>query len=71
MDPILRDFILFCVERKGDSWPQLYDEMARVVGQRLYKGMDYSQLRQLGFSLSLDSVEKTIAMVKQVTRPVS
>jgi len=71
MDPTLRDFILFCVERKGDSWPQIYDEMARVAGQRLYKGMGYNQLRQLGFSLSLDSVEKTIAMVKQVTRPVS
>ncbi|MCX8126687.1 MAG: hypothetical protein N3E40_06090 [Dehalococcoidia bacterium] len=66
LDPRLRDFILFCIERRGDRWPELYDEMARVAGQRLYKGLGYAELKQMGFSLSLDSVDRTIQMVKQV-----
>ncbi len=71
LDPRLRDFILFCVERRGNKWPALYDEMARVAGQRLYKGLGYSELRQMGLSLSLESVDKTIEMVKQATAPQS
>jgi len=67
LDPRLRDFILFCVERRGNRWPALYDEMARVAGQRLYKGLGYSELRQMGFSLSLESVDRTIQMVKLAT----
>ena len=37
LDPQLRDFILFCVDRRGADWPVLYDEMACVAGQRLFK----------------------------------
>lgn len=65
LDPRLRDFILFCIERRGNRWPALYDEMARVAGQRLYKGIGYHELKQMGLSLSLESVDRTIQLVKQ------
>ncbi|MBM3119105.1 MAG: hypothetical protein FJ006_06055 [Chloroflexi bacterium] len=67
LDPQLRDFILFCVERRGIEWPALYDEMARVAGQRLFRGLGRAELKQLGLSLALDSLDKTLELVKQVT----
>lgn len=66
LDPELHDFILFCIERRGTDWPALYDEMARVAGQRLFKGMGRAELKQLGLSLALDSLDKTLELVKEV-----
>jgi hypothetical protein len=63
--PELRDFILFCVQRRGADWPLLYDEMALVAGQRLFRGLGRVELEQLGLSLSLDSVEKTLELVRR------
>lgn len=65
LDPQLRDFILFCVERRGKDWPALYDEMARVSGQHLFRGLGRTELKQLGLSLALDSLDETIQLVKQ------
>jgi len=65
--PQLRDFILFCARRRGSQWPIIYDEMTKVAGQKLFQGMGYSELKQLGLSFSLSSVDKTIQLVKQVT----
>ena len=65
LDPQLRDFILFCVERRGTDWPTLYDEMARVAGQRQFKGLGRAELKQMGLSLALDSLDKTFDLVKQ------
>jgi len=65
LDPQLRDFILFCVERRGSDWPALYDEMAMVAGQHLFNGLGRAELKQLGLSLALDSVDRTLEMVKQ------
>ena len=65
IDPQLRDFILFCVDRRGADWPALYDEMAGVAGQRLFRGLGRTELKQLGLSLALDSVDKTLEQVKQ------
>ena len=66
LDPELRDFILFCIERRGTDWPALYDEMARVAGQRLFRGMGRAELKQLGLSLALNSLDKTLELVKEV-----
>jgi hypothetical protein len=63
--PELRDFILFCVDRRGVDWPVLYDEMACVAGQRLFKGLGRAELNQMGLSLALDSLDKTLELVKQ------
>ena len=65
--PELRSFILFCAERRGSEWPIIYDEMALVAGQRLYKGLGRAELEQLGLSLSLDSVDRTLELVKLAT----
>ena len=65
LDPQLRDFILFCVERRGKNWPALYDEMAIVAGQYQFRGLGHDELRQLGLSLALDHLDETIEMVEQ------
>ena len=66
IDPIARDFILFCICRQGKEWPALYDEMCHVAGRRLFKGMGYDELRRLGLSLSLTDIEDTIRMIDTV-----
>jgi hypothetical protein len=65
-DPQIREFILFCAKRRSSDWPQLYDEMVQVAGQRLFNGMGYTELHQLGLSLCLNSLDKTAQQVKQV-----
>ena len=65
LDPELRDFIMFCIERRGNNWPALYDEMAIVAGQRLFRGLGHDDLKQLGLSLALDHLDETIQLVKQ------
>jgi len=64
--PEIRDFILFCIERRGSDWPVLYDEMALVAGQRLFKGLGRDELEQMGLSLALDSVDRTLELVRGV-----
>jgi hypothetical protein len=64
--PELRDFILFCAERRGADWPIIYDEMALVAGQRLYKGLGRDELEQMGLSLALDSLDRTLELVRRV-----
>jgi hypothetical protein len=67
--PELRDFILFCADRRGADWPVLYDEMALVAGQRLFNGLGRAELEQMGLSLALDSLDRTLEMVRQVVDP--
>ena len=70
LDPQLRDFILFCVGRRGAEWPVLYDEMAWVAGQRLFNGLGRTELEQLGLSLALDSLDETLELVNQAITQV-
>jgi len=67
LNPVARDFILFCVHRHGKEWPALYDEMCWVAGRRLFRGLGYAELRKLGLSLSLNNIENTIRMVDIIT----
>jgi len=66
VDPIVRDFILFCLQRQGKGWPALYDEMCRVAGQRLFRGLGYTDLRKRGLSFSLANIDATIRLVDTV-----
>ena len=66
-NPVARDFILFCVHRHGKEWPAPYDEMCWVAGRRLFRGLGYDELRKLGLSFSLTSIEDTIRMVDATT----
>ncbi|MFO7772701.1 MAG: hypothetical protein R6V59_01945 [Dehalococcoidia bacterium] len=65
--PELRDFVLFCAQRRTPEWPGIYDEMTRVAGRKLFQGLGYEELKKLGLSFSLSSADKTIQLVKQVT----
>ena len=67
-NPVAREFIGFCIKRNGTEWPALYDEMCWVAGHRLFRGLGYSELRELGLSLSLYGMDDTIRMVDAVTR---
>ena len=67
LDPLVCDFILFCVRRRGKEWPDLYDEMCWVAGQRLFNGVGYAELRKRGFSLALTSLETTVSLVEEAT----
>jgi hypothetical protein len=66
LNPIARDFILFCIHRQEKEWPALYDEMCWVAGHHLFRGLGYAELRKLGFSLALTNIEDTIRMVDSV-----
>jgi hypothetical protein len=65
--PKLRDFIVFCAQRRSPEWPAIYDEMTRVAGGKLFQGLGYKDINQLGLSFSLSGMDKTIKWVKQVT----
>ncbi len=71
LNPQVRDFVLFCIERRGTEWPSLYDEMARVAAQRAFKGLGITELREMGLSLALDSLDKTYELVKQIVSQIS
>ena len=66
VNPVVRDFILFCMQRHGKEWPALYDEMCWVAGQHLFRGLGYTELRRLGLSLSLAKIDDTIRMVDAI-----
>jgi len=66
VNPVVRDFILFCVQRQGKEWPALYDEMCWVAGRRLFRGLSYTDLRKLGLSFSLTNIDDTIRMTDTV-----
>ena len=65
--PKLRDFVLFCAQRRSPEWPAIYDEMTRVAGRKLFEGLGYKELRQLGLSFSISSADRTIQLVRQIT----
>jgi hypothetical protein len=66
MAPQVRDFVLFCIQRRNTEWPALYDEMCRVAARHLYQNLGYEDLRELGLSLSLNDMESTISIVDTV-----
>ena len=68
-NPVAREFILFCVNRRGKDWPALYDEMCWVAGRRLFRGLGYAELRNAGLSFGLTNIEDTLRLVDSVTSP--
>ena len=66
LNPVAREFIIFCIQRNGNEWPALYDEMCWVAGRRLFRGLGYAELRELGLFLSLTNIDDTIRMVDAV-----
>jgi hypothetical protein len=66
VNPQLAEFIRFCVKRCGTEWPSIYHEMARVSGERLFKGMDYTELKSFGLSLAASNLDTLKCQVNQV-----
>ena len=67
VNPVALDFVQFCIQRHGQGWPALYDEMCWVAGHRLFRGLGYTDLKKMGLSLSLTSMDDTIRIVEAVT----
>jgi hypothetical protein len=51
--PDVAAFIRFCHQRRGASWPELYDEMCGVAGRREFNGWDHDMLAARGLTFSL------------------
>ena len=66
--PLAIDFIAFCFARRAVTWPQLYDEMCYVAGNRLFRGLGYEELRETGLDFTLAGLAKTSRLAVEVTR---
>ena len=64
------DFISFCLSRRAVDWPFLYDEMCYVASNRLYRGLGYEELREVGLDLALGGLVKTSRIANEVVRQV-
>jgi hypothetical protein len=62
------EFIAFCFSRRAVEWPLLYDEMCYVASNRLYRGLGYAELREVGIDLTLGGLVKTSRIANEVTR---
>lgn len=62
------DFISFCFSRRSVEWPLLYDEMCYVASNRLYRGLGYGELREIGLDLTLSGLVQTSRIANEVTR---
>jgi hypothetical protein len=62
------EFITFCFQRRSVEWPQIYDEMCYVAGNRLYKGLGYDELREAGLDFTLSGLARTSRVTSEVTR---
>ncbi|MDH4208930.1 MAG: hypothetical protein OEV76_08645 [Anaerolineae bacterium] len=68
-NPLAEEFVSFCLDRRGNKWPELYDEMCRVASHRLFRGMGYRELNDHGVSLSLANMNRLAALAKELTSP--
>lgn len=64
------EFIEFCFRRRSVGWPQIYDEMCYVAGNRLYKGLGYDELKAAGLDFTLSGLARTSRVTSEVTRSI-
>ena len=64
---LAREFVSFCLERRGHKWPELYDEMCQVASYRLFRDMGYRELNDHGVSLSLSNMDTLAALADTLT----
>jgi hypothetical protein len=62
------EFISFCLSRRAVDWPFLYDEMCYVASNKLYRGLGYEELREVGLDLALSGLVKTSRIANEVVR---
>lgn len=68
LSPLAIEFIEFCFTRRAVQWPQLYDEMCFVAGNRLFKGLGYEELKDTGLDFTLVGLARTARLAGEVTR---
>ena len=59
--PDVAAFIRYCHDRRGASWPELYDEMCAVAARREYNGWDHAELAARGLTFSLQEMPRLAA----------
>jgi hypothetical protein len=65
---ITRDFVIFCHERRPVPWPLLYDEMCHVASRRLFRGMGYEELRNVGIDFGLGGLGGLARIAQDIGR---
>jgi hypothetical protein len=63
----LQEFILFCIQRRSSKWPDIYDEMVNVAGQRLFHGIGYDDLKCLGLSFAASNATTLKELVEDIS----
>jgi hypothetical protein len=48
---------------RGTPWTSVYDEMCRVARSRAFRGMGYSELSDVGVSLSITGLDRICQLV--------
>ena len=65
------EFIAYCYQRNRREWPRLYDEMCYVASKRLYRGLGYDELRDVGVDLTFTGMTKMSRIAREVTRELA
>lgn len=65
-DEITCEFISFCKNRCDAGWPKLYDEMCWVAGHRLFRGMGYAELKEIGLSFGISDIDNIYNLIEAV-----
>ncbi len=65
--PDVAAFIRYCHERRGATWPELYDEMCAVAARREFNGWDHADLAARGLAFSLQEMPRLAAWSRALT----
>lgn len=64
--PDVAAFIRYCHDRRGATWPELYDEMCGVAARREFNGWDLAALEERGLLFSLLEMPRLAAWARAV-----
>ncbi len=64
--PEALEFVRFCYQRSGVTWPELYDEMCATAARGTYRGLDYEALATFGISFALTEMPRLAAMTHRI-----
>ncbi|MCC6617612.1 MAG: hypothetical protein IT341_01080 [Chloroflexi bacterium] len=64
--PDVAAFIRYCHDRRGATWPELYDEMWGVAARREFNGWDHAALEVRGLTFSLLEMPRLASWARAV-----
>lgn len=61
------EFACYIADRvpRGTAWATVYDEMCHVVRSRSFRGMGYAELSDIGVSLSIIGLDRTVQLLER------